>query len=218
MLRVTAKADDLAPVFRGLEEDIAAATTAAMRGASEELKQDLRDQTRKAGLSNRLANTWRGTTYPEGRNALNPAGYVWSAAPDIADSFSTGATIRPLGGKHYVWVATKNVPRAVGGGRASSTKKMTPKQVLSSFGADDFVMKKGRGGHLLAFIVEGRGTTKRGGLRKVRKGRLGHAEAGQLVLMFTLTPSVKMPQAFDLDAAGNRAAADFVERFGQNTR
>ncbi len=193
--------------------EIAADATTAMRGATDTLKTTLRRQVTDAGLGTRLANTWRADTYPESRNALNPSGYAWSNAPNIIDAFARGATIRPTGGRDYVWIPTKAVPQATGGGRATSTKKMTPPEVLESFGQADFVIKKGKGGHLLAFIVEGRALTARGGLRKLRRGRLGHGAAGQLVLMFTLTPSVTLPQELDLDAAAKEGAADFVDRF-----
>jgi len=194
------------------EDQIAKITTEAMRGATTTLKETLRDQIRDAGMGNRLANTWRADTYPESRNSLNPAGYAWSNAPDIIDAFARGATISPLGGKNYLWLPTKNVPRARGGGRASSTKTMSPDQVLADFGAKEFVIKKGRAGRLLAFIVQGRGTTARGAVRRVRKGRLAHGSSGELVLMFVLMSSVKMPKKLDLQAAGDTGAAGFVSR------
>ncbi|WP_298689577.1 DUF6441 family protein [uncultured Sphingomonas sp.] len=191
------------------EGQIATITTTAMRGATDTLKQTLRDQIRDAGMGNRLANTWRADTYPDGRNSLNPAGYAWSNAPDIIDAFARGATITPLAGKNYLWLPTKSVPRA--GGRSSS-KSMTPDQVLETFGATEFVIKKGKGGGLLAFIVEGRGQTKRGAVKRVRKGRLAHGDSGQLVLMFVLKPSIRLPKKLDLQAAGDAGAADFVQR------
>jgi len=194
------------------ESEIAKITTTAMRGATDTLKNALRDQIRDAGMGNRLANTWRADTYPDSRNSLNPAGYAWSNAPDIIDAFSRGATISPLGGKNYLWLPTKAVPPGRGGGRSTSTKKMSPDQVLTEFGVKEFIIKKGRAGRLLAFIAQGRGTTARGAVRRVRKGRLAHGSSGELVLMFVLMSSVRMPKKLDLKAAADTGAADFVSR------
>jgi len=192
------------------ESEIAKITTAAMRGATDTLKTTLRDQIRDAGMGNRLANTWRADTYPDSGNALNPAGYAWSNAPDIITAFASGATIMPHGGRKYLWLPTKAVPRARGGG--TGAKKMTPPEVLQSFGVTEFVIKKGRGGRLLAFIAQGRGKTARGAVRRVRKGRLAQGANGELVLMFVLMSSVRMPKKFDLQEAGDAGAADFVAR------
>ena len=200
------------------EGEIATIATTAMRGATDTLKETLRDQIRDAGLGNRLANTWRADTYPSSGASLNPAGFAWSNAPDIIDAFSRGATIRPLGGKDYLWLPTNSVPRAPGGGRGTSTKKMSPEQVLATFGASEFVIKKGRAGRLLAFIVQGRGKTQRGAVRRVRKGRIGHGDSGELVLMFVLTTSVTMPKPLDLPGAGATAAADYAERLEEGLR
>jgi len=193
-----------------VEGEIAKITTAAMRGATNTLKTRLRDQIRDAGMGNRLANTWRADTYPETRDALNPAGYAWSNAPDIITAFASGATIMPHGGRKYLWLPTKAVPRARGG--RTGAKKMTPPEVLKRFGVSEFVIKKGRGGRLLAFIAQGRGKTARGAVRRVRKGRLAHGENGELLLMFVLMSSVRMPKKFDLQEAGDIGAADFVAR------
>lgn len=218
MLRTTVGVPDLGAAFDGLEGEFAAAATTAMRGATETLKTTLRDQVRSAGMGTRLANTWRAKAYPESRNALDPAGYAWSNAPGIIDAFARGATIVALGGRAYLWIPTRNVPRAPGQGRATSTKRMTPEQLLASLGLNRFVIKRGRAGHLLAFVVEGRGSTPGGRLRRVRKGRLAHGADGQLVLMYTLAATIGLPKKFDLQDAADYAAADFVERFEQAVR
>lgn len=218
MLRPTVSVSGIKEAFDGSERAFAGIVTDAMRGATGGLKQTLRSQVTSAGLGARLANTWRGEVYPESGDALNPAGYVWSNAPAIIDAFARGATIAPLGGKHYLWVPTKSVPRAAAQGRASSTKRMTPEQLLASFGLSEFLIRKGRGGRLLAFIVEGRGTTKLGRVRAPRRGRLAHGADGQLVLMYTLTPTVKLPQELDLDGAADAGASDFVNRTEQGAR
>jgi hypothetical protein len=210
--------DGLAEAIQGSESHLAGVITDAMRGATTTLKSVLRDQITGAGLGQRLANTWRAETYPGSGNALNPAGYAWSAAPEIVDAFSRGATIRPLGDHKYLWIPTRNVPRAPGAGRATSTKKMTPEEVLESFGADDFVILQGKGGRKLALLPQDRALTKRGARRRVRKGRRAHGDAAELVLMFVLATSVTLPAALDLDAAANAGADDFVGRLNEGMR
>ena len=209
---------DMAATFRGLEGEHATILTVAMRGATDTLKTSLRDQVTAAGMGSRLANTWRANSYPQTGISLDPAGYAWSSAPDIIDAFSKGATIVPLGGKKYLWIPTKRVPRAPGAGRATSTKRMSPPQLLASLGIESFIIRKGRGGRLLAFVAEQRGQTKRGRVKRVRKGMLAHGDDSQLVLMYTLTKSVKLPKDLDPQDAADHAAADFVDRYEQGVR
>jgi hypothetical protein len=210
-MAITTSVTGIREAIDGAEGTFAEIATTAMRGATDTLKEALRDQVRDAGMGNRLANTWRASTYPTSRNSLNPAGYAWSNAPDIIDAFARGATITPLDGRKYLWIPTKAVPRSRSS-RGSAGKFMTPPQVLAEFRVKDFVVRKGKGGRMLAFIPQGRGTTARGAVRRVRKGRLAHGENGELVLMFVLTTSVRMPKKFDLQEAADEGAADFVER------
>lgn len=200
------------------ETEIGTIATVAMRGATDTLKTTLRDQVRDAGLGNRLANTWRGKTYPEQGRSLDPAGWVYSNAPDIVTSFATGAAILPHAGHNWLWLPTRNVPRARGAGRATSTKKMTPEQVLAEFHVKGFVFRKGSGGKLLAFIDQARGLTPRGRVKQVARGRLAHGKRGELVLMFTLLAATADPKVLDLQEAADVGAADFVARFDQGLR
>lgn len=214
MLRTTVAVPDFAPLIRGLEDDIAVASTTAMRGATETLKSTLRDQVRSVGMSSRMANTWRAVTYPGSRSSLTPAGYAWSNAPDIVDAFSDEKTISPLGGKNFLWIPTKNVPRKAGrGGR----KQMTPFEVEVSFD-QDLIIRKWKGGRSLAFVSVARARTKRGGYRKVTKGRQAQGHDAELVLMFVLVPNVRTIKRFDLDDAAAHAADDYVERFNSAAR
>lgn len=199
-------------IAKNAEGEAATLITGAMRGATGTLKGSAREQIIAAGLGQRLANTWRDDVYPNEGSSLNPAGWVYSKAPDIISAFASGNSIRPSDGQDYLWVPTKNVPRAVGGGRASANKRMTPEQVLAAFRAPEFIIKNGKRGNKLAFIVEKRGLTARGARKKIRRGRLGHGDDSELVLMFTLTRSVHPGKRLDLDAAGQEGAEDFVER------
>lgn len=208
-MNITIVPSDLNDALRGMEGDVAEAATTAMRECSTGLKNELRDQIKSAGLSARLANTWRGNTYPQNRRSVTPAGYVYSNAPAIIDSFTSGATIVPVNGGKYLAIPTKNVPRATG--RRGATRKMTPQQVEDAFNQDLF-FRRGKGGHVLAFISAVRSKNKKG-WRRGTKGRLAQGRDVQPVLMFTLVPSVRMPKKLDLDGPAARWAAEFADRF-----
>ncbi len=202
---------DFSALMSEVEGGIAKAATAAMRETSKPAVIESREQVTTNGMGQRLANTWRDRVYPEKRESMNPSGYIWSNAPEIVDSFVRGATIRPVGGGKYLWIPTKNVPRARGSGRASSTKRMTPDQVQAEFN-QEFVILKGRAGRLLAFLARDRGVTKGGGLRKARKGRMAHGKQ-ELTLMFTLVRTVKLPKLLDLKKPADRWGDAFVSAF-----
>jgi hypothetical protein len=142
---------------------------------------------------------------------LEPSGYVYSRAPEIIEPYLTGATIRPTGGRQYLWIPTKNVPRRRGRGPG---KPMMPEEVEAKFNQDLIIRPAKTGGNLLAFISQERGLTKRGALRKVRKGRKGFGATAELVLMFTLIRSTTRPKKLDLEGAADRAAARFATLMG----
>lgn len=220
MLRPTVGKPDFDALFKGLEGDLADASTAAMREATAGLKQELRDQVRGAGLGARLANTWRGDTYPAEGSSLNPAGWVTSRAPTIIDSFSRGTTIRPVNGAKYLWIPTKNVPRARGrvgrGGGILRSGALTPEELEQRFNTD-FIIVPGKNGGLLAFmdVIKSlnaktyRPRTK----RRVRAGR-----RTSQVLMYVLRPTVRMPKVLDLDGPAQRWAGAYATLFVDKLR
>lgn len=196
---------NFAKVMDGIEGDIAGANTRAMRRAADWLKDELRGQVKGAGMSQRLANTWRGQTYPKGRRSLTPAGYVWSNAPAILESYAAGATLHPLGGKKYLWIPTKNVPRR---GRGRGRKPISPTDVDIMFN-QDLIIRNGRGRTKLAFVKAARARNGRG-VRRSTAGRARQGRASELVLMFVLVPFVVKPRLFDLNAAAEQAADKFI--------
>lgn len=206
MLKVSVP--DFAQLTREVEGDIAGANTRAMKRASGWLKDELRDQVKSAGMSQRLANTWRGETYPRGRRSLTPAGYVWSNAPAIIESYAAGATLRPLGSKKFLWIPTKAVPRQ-GRGRTP----MTPTDVEVTFN-QDLIIRNGRGRTKLAFVKATRARNGRG-FRRSTSRRLQQGRSSDLTLMFVLVPWVKKPKLFDLNAAAEQAADLFVNYLGE---
>ena len=77
-----------------------AAVKAGISEATDGLKLELRQQITGAGLSQRLANTWRGEVYPKCKNSLRAAGLVYSRAPDIVRAYANGAVMRRFGKGH----------------------------------------------------------------------------------------------------------------------
>lgn len=223
---LTAQYDKFSGVMDDIEGQIAGSATSAMRRTAKETRDRLRQQTRSAGLGSRLPNTWSARAYPVGaKNSINPAGLVYSRAPDIMDAFTRGATIRPIGGDHFLWIPTKNVPRARPRSRGTAIREangsitrpkrlrggaITPEECETRFNTE-FVVKKGRSGRRLAFmdLVAGRA----GGARKPTAGRARQGRKPKLTLMFVLTKTAKMPKLFDLDREADAWANAFEREF-----
>lgn len=186
-----------------LEQDAGRAMAATTAWA----KQELRQQTLAAGLGPRLVKTWQDRLYPERRNSLEVAGFVYSRAPDLISAWVDGATIVPRNGR-YLWIPTRAVPRG------KRRRRMNPVEVAAHFG-QKLIIRRMKSGKLGAFISKERGTKRGGGLRKVRKGRLGYGASGELVLMFTLVRSTKVRRVFDLDTVAERGAQLFADLMGR---
>jgi len=97
----------------------AKAVTLGITAATNGLKTSLREQVRSAGMSSRMANTWRGVVYPKGKPSISAAGQVYSNAEKIMQGFEYASIIR---GKNGLWLAipTDAIPKKARG------KRMTP--------------------------------------------------------------------------------------------
>ncbi|MFV1919141.1 DUF6441 family protein [Sphingomonas sp. MJ1 (PH-R8)] len=200
---------DFAKVMREAEGGVARAATVAMRATTGDALRELRGQVTSAGLGQRLANTWRGNVYPKSRNGMNPAGSIYSRAPDIIESFVRGATIVPVNGTRFLAIPTDNVPRALG--RRGSSRRMTPAQVEHTFNQDLFY-QRGKNGRVLAFI-NAVGARRGRGIRQGTKRRLAQGRALKRVLMFTLVPAARMPKLLDLEGPAARWSAAYIDAF-----
>ena len=69
----------------------AKAVTLGISAATNGLKTSLREQVRSAGMSSRMANTWRGVVYPKGKTSISAAGQVYSNAEKIMRALNTQA-------------------------------------------------------------------------------------------------------------------------------
>lgn len=218
-MRISIELPGIREALRDVELDISAAATEAMRGTTYKALLDLRRQVTGAGMSQRLANTWRDRVYPEKRRSMTPTGYIWSNAPAIIDGFSRGATIVPKNGKRYLAIPTDAVPntrRRVFDDGPKRGGKMTPAEVEHSFNQDLFY-RRGKRGRVLAFLNVVRAKNRRG-FRSATKGRVAKGREIEPILMFVMVPAVRLPKLFDLDAAVQRwadnYAAEFARRMG----
>jgi hypothetical protein len=210
----------LSKQMEAVEGDVAQSITDIMRDEVDLLKGEYRAQVEQAGMGSRMAKTWRGETYPKSGRSLNPAGYIWSAAPEIVDSFVRGASIRPVNGAKWLWIPSKNVPRRRSAGnyvssmgKRSRGTAMTPEEVELHFNAELQIAIEGGKGFAFIDVVAG----LRGGFRQASAGRLKGRRGlaprrAKPVLMFTLVRGVKMPKLFDLQGPADKAAARVARR------
>lgn len=216
LMRISMGFGDLMGTLNDAEGDIAKAATAAMRETIIDARDELRRQTVSSGLGARMANTWTARAYPAGeKNSINPAGFIWSRAPDIIDAFVRGAVIRPVNGSKFLWIPTDNVPAERGRvnrrGRNVKGGAITPEECENRFNTD-FVMKPGRAGRLLAFMQLTRARSGRG-LRRDTAGRRAQGRAGKLTLMYVLVPSLRMPKLLDLEGVAAKWSTSFETAF-----
>lgn len=100
-------------IQRWAERKQQAVERGAMAGARRfrtRLKLALRDDVRRSGLGDRVANAWRDEVYPKGgKLSMRPTVFAWSKAPEIMHGHSGGKTITAGGGK-FLAIPTRDVP------------------------------------------------------------------------------------------------------------
>ena len=148
------------------------AVTAGITIATNGLKTALRTQVKSAGMSSRIANTWRGVVYPKGKQSISAAGQVYSNAEKIMLGFEEASIIRS---KNGLWLAipTDNIPKRVRG------KRMTPTLYEQTKGVR------------LQFVY-----------RRNNCSLLVHTKKKKTVIAFILLPQVKMPKLIDFAGEG----------------
>lgn len=171
---------------RWSERKQAAVRRGAMDGARRfrsRLKLALRDDVRKSGLGDRVANAWRDELYPKGAKlSMRPTVFAWTKAPEIVRGHSDGTPIR---GKSGNWLAipTEHTPR-------KGRRYATPLEVEGIFN-QDLVVFKGRGGQALAFVNAIRAKSGRG-FRQATKRRRKDGRENEMVLMFIFVRQVTL--------------------------
>ena len=145
------------------------AVTLGIRTATDGLKASMRGQVKAAGLSNRLANTWRGVVYPKGKQSIKAAGEVYSNAEKIMASFEYQTTIRSATGT-WLAIPTPAIPKRAMG------KKITP------------ALYERMKGVKLQFVYRSRACSL-----------LVHSQKKKTVIAFFLVPQVKMPKKINFE-------------------
>jgi hypothetical protein len=222
MVGVRAEMVGLAEALEEGFEIFAQAELAGIETATEGLKQELRAQTRAAGLGSRLPTTWQSRVYPNPGDIRGPAGFVWSQAPRIISLFAYGGTIRPHNGSSYLWIPTDAVPRSTSGPTGSSRRggkpRMSPSEVEYHFNQEMFV-RRGRKGHFLAFLnLVTAKSRKRPGFRQPTRRRVAAGRKVEPVLMFVLVRSISFRRRIDLEGAANRWGARLPDLIDKNWR
>ena len=152
----------------------ARAVTLGIRSATDGLKNSMRTQVKSAGMSSRLANTWRGEAYPKSKDSISAAGVVFSNAQKIMEGFEYQTTIR---GKNGMWLAipTDAIPKKIMG------KKTTP-----------------------AVYERARNTRLRFVYRSHRISLLVHEYRKKTLIAFILVKQVKMPKKINFESESKR--------------
>lgn len=195
---------NLEKVMADIRDEGARAVTVGTTRATDDLKNRLRQQVLAAFGSQRLANTWRGFTYPKLPTAsLGAAGMVISKAPHIIESFDRAAVIRSKDG-FFLAIPSPDCPKG------SQFKPITPSNFPEDrYGPLRFVYRPGKTSLL---VVDGvrRAASGRVGRQLKRTKSGGYRQGAASVVMFFLVPYVRMRKLFDLDRDYDRAAVEMV--------
>lgn len=211
------RSTDVRAVGRGFEDDLAHIQTAAVRDWTADTQDRWRKQIIAAGLGKRLSRTIRSKVYPQSGVSLDPAGMIWTRAPQIIDGHSENRVLRPSGeraadsfsGRVMFALPTLHTPK-VGG------RRLTPEEVENRYN-QDLILKRGRRGHWLAFIDINYGRwAQRSRLDALGRHVLSPRDAHKpkptkqrLIHVFTFVPDVRMRRRLDLDAIAVIAEARF---------
>ena len=204
-MRFTLKTDDIAKGLAGAEGQIARSVTGAMREATDGLKGDLRSDVVGAGLGQRLANTWRGKTYPESGVSIDAAAFVWSKAPNLVDAFDRGVTIRSRSG---FWLAIPTPAAGVKGLSATGAmKRITPGGWERRTGMRlRFVYRRGQPSLLVAdnARMSKKGLAKPNIGRRRGGGPYTRLAGRSTVVVFILVPQVTLNKRLNIDSIARR--------------
>lgn len=179
------------PAWEGLAGDVKASAakhlTAAMRTEARTLEKAVEQATVTAGLP-QLAKTWQSAVYPQGRDVMGPAIWVWSKAPVPMRAFIFGAEVRPKGGRFLAIPTQWNEPRGRRGTGGRKGMKVTPEQMAAARGETFVIESKGKPGVWL-WCVKVRPTNGRGARRRQLSGagatfNTGHRAASVLEAQF----------------------------------
>lgn len=213
-----------------LEEEvteISRALRAAVTRSAGALQRDFRDGTRAAGLGEGLARAWRAEIYPRvTRRTLRPAGLVYSKATALHAAFSEGAVVLPRVGTFLLIpsAAAERIPdatsttRARGGGSVPGGMRRRRSSLQA---AAEYLRVP-----IVSAAPRGNGAKRDGTRRDPARGYILLTPAGRgrstlvalyysargavPVPLFTLVRQTRLPKLLNIEAAAERARADFT--------
>ena len=211
-MRFTARAPDVRSTLAGAEVQIARSVTAGMREITEGLKEDLRDEVKAAGLGQRLANTWRGRTFPTTGESVEAAAYVSTNAPKLIDAFDRGVTIAAKGGKYLAIPTPDAGVRQLSKRRTkgSADNTLSPAAWERETGVKLRFVPTRSGGVLVADAFYRRQAARfqrRKSFRPIREA--GPAQGRRFVVIFVLVRQAKLRKRLDIETTA-RIWADRV--------
>jgi hypothetical protein len=186
-------------VQKEIEQDermLKSAMTRGMRDITNGAKLALRADIQGAGLGAKLSKSWRGQTYPKGKDSFSPAGFLNSNAPHIIHAFEEGPTVT-ANSKKYLAIPTDFAKRRVGRNR------LTP-EIWAKAGFPPLRFVPTRKGGLLVtdgFISKSQ--------KSFRTGKAFRGGSKETLVMFILVKSVKHKKKLDSE----RIAFEWYTRY-----
>mgnify|MGYP001290592315 FL=1 len=201
-MRFTLQTSDIARDLAVTEGDIARSVTAAMRQVTEGLKSDLRADVVDSGLGQRLANTWRGKTFPESGASIEAASFVWSKAPNIVDAFNRGVPIIARN-RRFLAVPT---PDAGVSHTTVKNKRLTPAIWETETGVKLRFVPRGRHALLVTdahYVRQPTRWRRRKSFKPIRTPLIG---GRRFLVIFVLVPMVNPGKRLDIEGIAQRWA------------
>ena len=195
----------------------------AIAVSARQLRDDLRDQVRAAGLGRGLEKAWREVVYPQRRvRTFRPAGLVYSNAPLLHEVFDTGATVAARRSKYLVIPTRAGERLGLGEVRSSRKGGWIPGRATRRYA--DLGAFADRIGAEVVSASRARNAPpelgrrhRSGGSRIVLTGARGgdlmavlHRRGAQPVVVAVLKPSVRIARRTDIAGAARRAEASLA--------
>lgn len=214
-MRFGVKTDNPKSVLNTAFDDAEKSVSAAMDDVQLGLKDELRDQIEAAGMGARLAKTWRGKRFPEGRPSISAAAFVWSRAPDIVDAFERGA---PIVARNHRFLA---IPTPDAGVRHTTVKnkRLTPAIWETETGIKLRFVPRGTHALLVTdgiYIRQPARWRRRKNFAPIKTGRLPGEKKS--IVIFVLVPQVNPRKRLDVEGAGDRWAGRVPDLIARHWR
>lgn len=202
-MKFSAQVPNIREALSGTEVQIAQSVTAGMRQVTDGLKTDLRGEIVKAGLGKRLANTWRGQTFPKAGASVEAAAYVSTNAPKLIDAFDRGVTITAKNGKFLAIPTPDAGVRMVSKRRTagSTDNGLTPSAWERETGVKLRFVPTKTGGVLVADGYYRRQASRFQGRKSFRAIKEAGPDKGRsFVIIFVLIRQAKLRKRLDIEA------------------